>query len=88
MSLLTLGIQALGLLGDFPLYVRPYFVPRRYLLGRHLIPAVIAPIVVEAVLFIACFVWDFSGIPKQPIFPLHLFKKFREYTILLAYSLL
>lgn len=46
---------------------------------------VIAPIVIGGVLFIACFVWDFSGIPKQPIFPLHLFTKFREYTILLAY---
>lgn len=46
---------------------------------------VIVPIVVGAVLFIACFFWDFSGIPKVPIFPLHLFKKFREYTILLSY---
>lgn len=47
--------------------------------------AVIAPIVIGGVVFIVCFVWDFSGIPKQAIFPLHLFQRYREYTILLAY---
>jgi MFS family permease len=45
---------------------------------------VIAPIFIGGVLFIACFFWDFSGIPKTPLFPLHLFKKTREYTILLS----
>ena len=47
---------------------------------------VIAPIVIGGVLFIACFFWDFSGIPKTPILPLHLFKKTREYTILLSWN--
>lgn len=48
---------------------------------------VIAPIVIGGVYSSLLFVWDFSGIPKQPIFPLHLFTKFREYPILLAYLL-
>lgn len=43
----------------------------------------IAPIVVGVVVLIACFIYDFT-IPKQPLFPLHLFRQFREFTVLLV----
>lgn len=46
--------------------------------------AVITPLVLGAVIFGLTFVWDFSGRPKRPLFPLRLLKKFRDYTSLLV----
>lgn len=43
---------------------------------------VITLIIIGAVLFIGCFIWDFSGLAKRPLFPLYMFKKFREFTVL------
>lgn len=44
-------------------------------------PAVIAPLVIGLVLFVAAFIWSFSGFPSRPLLPLHLFKQWRAYTI-------
>jgi hypothetical protein len=49
--------------------------------------ACIAPIVIGIVLTVASFVWGFSGIPKDPLFSLPLFKKWREFTCLLLIGL-
>ena len=46
--------------------------------------AVITPLVLGAIIFGLTFAWDFSGIPKRPLFPLRLFAKFRDYTSLLV----
>ena len=46
--------------------------------------AVITPLILGAVMFGLTFVWDFSGIPKRPLFPLRLLKMFRDYTSLLV----
>lgn len=43
----------------------------------------IAPIVVGIVVLIACFIYDFT-LAKQPLFPLQLFRQFREFTMLLV----
>lgn len=43
----------------------------------------IALIVIGAILFISCFVWDFSGMAKRPLFPRYMFSKFREFTVLI-----
>ncbi|ETI23080.1 hypothetical protein G647_04876 [Cladophialophora carrionii CBS 160.54] len=45
--------------------------------------SVIAPIVIGVLVFIACFVYDFI-VPKQPFFPLDLFRRYREFTVLLV----
>ncbi len=45
--------------------------------------SVIAPIVIGVVVFIACFVYDFT-VPQQPFFPLDLFRRYREFTVLLV----
>lgn len=45
--------------------------------------SVVAPIVLGALTFLGCFAWDWSGIPKRPLFPLYMLKKFREFTVLL-----
>ena len=45
---------------------------------------VITPLIIGAVLFCLTFVWDFSGVPKRPLFPLRLFNRFRDYTSLLV----
>ncbi|KAI9818748.1 MAG: hypothetical protein M1827_007568 [Pycnora praestabilis] len=45
--------------------------------------AVIAPMVIGVILFSCTFIWSFSGKPKRPIFPFRLFKRMREYTLLL-----
>jgi MFS family permease len=37
-------------------------------------------VTIGALIFIACFVYDFT-IPKNPIFPFHLFAMFREFTV-------
>ena len=44
--------------------------------------ATIAPLTLGLLSLVLCFVWDFSGIPKRPIFPWVLFRKFREFTSL------
>jgi hypothetical protein len=46
-------------------------------------PTVICLIVIGAIMFIGCFVWDFMGFAKRPLFPAYMFKKFREFTVLL-----
>ena len=46
--------------------------------------SVIAPIVCGGAAFIGCFVWEFSGIPKRPLFPWYIFAKFREFTSLIT----
>jgi hypothetical protein len=45
---------------------------------------VISLIVIGAVLFISCFIWDFNGFAKRPLFPLYMFKKLREFTFLIT----
>ncbi|KAL1889271.1 hypothetical protein Sste5346_009027 [Sporothrix stenoceras] len=52
-------------------------------LGRsnYSIPMVAATISVGAIVFAGCFAYDFSPIPKHPIFPRHLFALFREFTV-------
>lgn len=47
--------------------------------------AVLVPLILGAVLFIATFVWDFSKYPKRPLFPARLLKKYREYLSLLIF---
>lgn len=47
--------------------------------------AVLVPLILGAVIFGLCFAWDFSGKAKRPLFPLRLFKKFREYSALLVF---
>ena len=42
--------------------------------------ATIAPLTIGLVLMISAVLWGFSGIPKRPIFPWILFRKFREFT--------
>ena len=49
---------------------------------------VITPITLGGIVFIGCFVWEFSGIPKRPLFPYYLFSKLREFTALKVYDLL
>ena len=44
----------------------------------------IALIIIGAVMFIGCFIWDFSGFAKRPLFQLYMFKKFREFTVLIV----
>lgn len=44
--------------------------------------SVIAPIVLGAVAFAGCFAYDFT-LAKQPFFPLNLFRRIRQFTILL-----
>lgn len=46
--------------------------------------AVLVPLILGAFLFCLTFVYDFFGGPKRPLFPLRLFKKFRDYTSLLV----
>lgn len=43
----------------------------------------IAPIIVGVVVLIATFIYDFT-VPKQPLFPLQLFRQVREFTMLLV----
>ncbi|ERT01333.1 transmembrane efflux protein [Sporothrix schenckii 1099-18] len=52
-------------------------------LGRsdYSVPMVAATIVVGALVFAGCFAYDFSSIPRNPIFPRHLFALFREFTV-------
>lgn len=45
--------------------------------------SVIAPIVTGTVVLVACFIYDFT-IPKQPFFPLALFREVRGFTVLLV----
>lgn len=44
---------------------------------------VIALIIVGAITFVGCFFYDFSGLAKRPLFPFYMFKKFREFTVLM-----
>ena len=44
--------------------------------------AVLVPLLLGILLFVCTFLWGFSGIPKRPLVPLRLFKKFREFTSL------
>lgn len=46
--------------------------------------AVLAPLILGALIFICCFIYDFSGRPKRPLFPYRLLSRVREYTILLV----
>ena len=47
--------------------------------------SVVAPIVIGAVLFICCFGYDwFIAKQSRALFPLHLFRRFREYTVSLV----
>ncbi|KIX04491.1 uncharacterized protein Z518_05361 [Rhinocladiella mackenziei CBS 650.93] len=46
--------------------------------------SVIAPIVIGVVTLAACFVYDFF-VPKNPFFPLRLFRQVREFTLLLSF---
>ncbi|KAI1619966.1 putative major facilitator superfamily transporter [Exophiala viscosa] len=46
--------------------------------------AVLVPMVLGAILFCLTFVWDFLGPVKRPLFPLRLFRNFRDYTFLLV----
>ena len=39
-----------------------------------------ATVTIGALVFIACFAYDFT-IPKNPVFPFHLFAMFREFTV-------
>jgi len=41
---------------------------------------VVSTLVIGGLVFIGCFVYDFT-IPKNPIFPFHLFAMFREFTV-------
>ena len=50
--------------------------------------SVIAPITLGGAAFIGCFMWEFSGLPKRPLFPSYMFKKGREFTSLLVYGIL
>ncbi|CAK7218497.1 hypothetical protein SBRCBS47491_003524 [Sporothrix bragantina] len=52
-------------------------------LGRsdYSVAMVAATITVGAIVFAACFAYDFSSIPRHPIFPRHLFALFREFTV-------
>ena len=43
----------------------------------------IAPLVIGIVMMLSAFAWGFSGIPKDPLFPLRLFSKIREFTVVL-----
>ncbi len=45
--------------------------------------SVIAPIIVGLLTLVACFIYDFT-VPKQPFFPLSLFRQVREFTVLLV----
>lgn len=45
---------------------------------------VIALIVIGSILFIGCFIWDFNGYAKRPLFPPYMFMKFREFTFLIT----
>lgn len=51
---------------------------------------VVVPIVLGGIAFIGCFIWEFSGMAKRPLFPSYMFKKGREFTslIVLVVSLL
>ncbi|KIW21686.1 hypothetical protein PV08_02266 [Exophiala spinifera] len=44
--------------------------------------AVLAPLLIGIVLFLAAFAWSFSGRPGRPLLPLRLFKQWRAYTII------
>ncbi|CAK7203704.1 hypothetical protein SEUCBS139899_006448 [Sporothrix eucalyptigena] len=52
-------------------------------LGRsdYSVAMVASTIVIGALVFFACFAYDFSPIPRHPIFPRHLFALFREFTV-------
>ncbi|KAL1985418.1 hypothetical protein VTN96DRAFT_7861 [Rasamsonia emersonii] len=43
---------------------------------------VIVLIVLGMVMFIGCFICDFFGFAKRPLFLFYMFKKFREFTVL------
>lgn len=45
---------------------------------------VVAPIVLGGIAFIGCFIWEFSGVAKRPLFPFYMFKKGREFTSLIV----
>ena len=53
-------------------------------LGRttYSVPMVAATISVGGIVFISAFVYDFT-VPKKPIFPLHLFRMFGEFSVYL-----
>jgi hypothetical protein len=46
--------------------------------------SVIAPLVVGGLVFAGSFVYDFT-VPKNPLFPAYLFRKWREFTVLLSF---
>lgn len=46
---------------------------------------VIVLIVLGMVMFIGCFICDFFGFAKRPLFLFYMFKKFREFTVLVMY---
>lgn len=45
--------------------------------------SVIAPIIIGFLGLVACFLYDFT-IAKKPLFPLEVFKKMRDFTVLLG----
>lgn len=45
---------------------------------------VVAPIVLGGISFIGCFIWEFSGVARRPLFPFYMFKKGREFTSLIV----